>query len=506
MSPFNLHAFGQKALDSPSAQQSACSCSYSVPLSRLSRTAQHHRHGQRVGGRRPALACGARAAGLVHNYGGLPLSRRSVSSDNWRLAVSSGAVPEPEEEISGYTPANYINFTEDPEGIAEHVVSTVVDAPVSVCYNLWNDWNRLVEFLDLVAQIGLDPNNPDLALFQCFYRHGHLPTMEIVFVLQRMEAVQDKRIVFESVWGMPMAGEITFTEKPPRAAPQSPARQQQQQQHQAAQGKQRRGKDASQQQPQQPGRPRTEITLRFRHSLPDMLMDLGVGPAAVQDTLGSILQENLAAFRKLAQQAAAAAGGAGEGLPPPAEAGERELPLFDDKADFLLFDAIMENLEDLDQWLPPDEEEEGQRQEGQQQPREEEQEHDVQLVVDEDELQQLERDRAAAAAAAAAPKESAPAAAPTAGPPSAPEPVSAAPAAGGISSDAQRPSVVGVGEAEGGKAAISAEAAAPEAAAVPRSTARTKKGSAEAPAAGAAAPAAAAGKKRSVKPRGGTAS
>lgn len=70
-----------------------------------------------------------------------------------------------------------------------------------------------------------------MALFQTFYRHGAqiqtipwptisetlttglplhtglLPVMEIVFVLQKTQVVENERIEFESVWGMPMSGE-----------------------------------------------------------------------------------------------------------------------------------------------------------------------------------------------------------------------------------------------------------------------------------------------------------
>ena len=34
------------------------------------------------------------------------------------------------------------------------MVAIEVQAPVNVCYQLWNDWTRLVDFLDLVAQVG----------------------------------------------------------------------------------------------------------------------------------------------------------------------------------------------------------------------------------------------------------------------------------------------------------------------------------------------------------------
>ncbi len=48
---------------------------------------------------------------------------------------------------------------------------------------------------------------------------GMLPVMEVVFLLERTEAVQDKKLSFESVWGCPISGEaapgvVTVTRKP----------------------------------------------------------------------------------------------------------------------------------------------------------------------------------------------------------------------------------------------------------------------------------------------------
>ncbi|EFJ44346.1 hypothetical protein VOLCADRAFT_106492 [Volvox carteri f. nagariensis] len=151
-------------------------------------------------------------------------------------------------------------------------------------------------------QIGLDANNPDLALFQCFYRHGLLPVMEIVFVLQKTEVVPDKRIAFESVWGMPMSGFVAF--KPLRSG-------------------------------------KTQVKLSFSQALPDLLVDLKVGVFGVQNSLMPIFSENLVAFRSIAEAAARDP----SSLPPRAEAGEREYALFDEEADIALFEEIMENLE-----------------------------------------------------------------------------------------------------------------------------------------------------------------
>lgn len=33
------------------------------------------------------------------------------------------------------------------------MIGVNVRAPVSVCFDLWNDWARLVDFLDLISQV-----------------------------------------------------------------------------------------------------------------------------------------------------------------------------------------------------------------------------------------------------------------------------------------------------------------------------------------------------------------
>lgn len=117
-----------------------------------------------------------------------------------------------QEVIQGYTPANYISYSDRTDHACRHLVGVSVQAPVAVCFDLWNDWARLVDFLDLISQvwaavggrgrgerleesngnwsaidmpitllpvfplshtqIGLDPDEPDMGLFQCFYRWG----------------------------------------------------------------------------------------------------------------------------------------------------------------------------------------------------------------------------------------------------------------------------------------------------------------------------------------------
>lgn len=56
-------------------------------------------------------------------------------------------------EISGYTPAEYITYSDDPQHTCCHVIEAVVNAPPEVCFEWWSDWQRLVDFLDLIGQV-----------------------------------------------------------------------------------------------------------------------------------------------------------------------------------------------------------------------------------------------------------------------------------------------------------------------------------------------------------------
>jgi hypothetical protein len=87
-----------------------------------------------------------------------------------------------------------------------------------------------------LLQIGLDPDEPDMALFQAFYRWGktrvfkwhrsafasrahcswkamlmiyyagRMPVMEIVFLARKVKVEQNKLIQFNTVWGLPAQG------------------------------------------------------------------------------------------------------------------------------------------------------------------------------------------------------------------------------------------------------------------------------------------------------------
>lgn len=58
-----------------------------------------------------------------------------------------------DDEVSGYTPAEYISFSEDDDKQCHHTAEIAVDAPAPLCYSLWADWTKLMDWMDLVAQV-----------------------------------------------------------------------------------------------------------------------------------------------------------------------------------------------------------------------------------------------------------------------------------------------------------------------------------------------------------------
>lgn len=103
-----------------------------------------------------------------------------------------------------------------------------------------------------------------MALFQCFYRWGRLPIMEIVFVMEKTEVAPGEAIRFQTQWGMPMRGEVTFGAG-------------------AAAGE-------------------TVVSLSFEHPLPQLLVDMKIGRFGVETQMMQILGENLSEFAALVEQ------------------------------------------------------------------------------------------------------------------------------------------------------------------------------------------------------------
>lgn len=76
-----------------------------------------------------------------------------VCAASTRPEPSSSAQQQSQQQISGYTPANFVSFSDKPEHRCHHLVGVEVDAPAAVCFSIWSNWNNVVEFMDLVAQV-----------------------------------------------------------------------------------------------------------------------------------------------------------------------------------------------------------------------------------------------------------------------------------------------------------------------------------------------------------------
>ncbi|WIA41226.1 hypothetical protein OEZ86_004839 [Tetradesmus obliquus] len=172
-----------------------------------------------------------------------------------------------EQDIGGYTPASYISFSEDPSKQCHHRAEVVVDAPIEACFAMWSDWSKLVDFMDLIGQIGLDNNTQEMALFQCFYRWRKLPIMEIVFLLERTTVEPNSFIAFKSVYGMALLGGVTLQE-------------------------------------QDDGR--TKVQLYFTHPIPNLLAQMHVGPFGVETHMMQILKDNMATYKAKVEETAPA--------------------------------------------------------------------------------------------------------------------------------------------------------------------------------------------------------
>ena len=79
-------------------------------------------------------------------------------SGNIRQAPFMGNVPPPapRQRIEGYTPSDFVSFSDEPGQLCHHMAAVTVNGVTpDICFSIWDDWNRLVDFLDLVCQVGL---------------------------------------------------------------------------------------------------------------------------------------------------------------------------------------------------------------------------------------------------------------------------------------------------------------------------------------------------------------
>lgn len=50
-----------------------------------------------------------------------------------------------------------MTWSDDPTRLCHHHAEVLVDAPLDVCYGLWADWKKIIDFMDLVQQARAPP-------------------------------------------------------------------------------------------------------------------------------------------------------------------------------------------------------------------------------------------------------------------------------------------------------------------------------------------------------------
>lgn len=147
-------------------QSRGCSCSYVRNLHRTT-SVPIHRHQRSQHSKSKYLRDQHRQASFsfVIIIVDIVLCFLEITSDSvrhGRVAIlssseSSIAGPEPQPppkiNVSGYTPADFVTYSSKPSDTCHHMSAVKVQAPASVCFSIWNNWNRLVDFLDLVCQV-----------------------------------------------------------------------------------------------------------------------------------------------------------------------------------------------------------------------------------------------------------------------------------------------------------------------------------------------------------------
>lgn len=99
----------------------------------------------------PARAAPPQLANQRRRRSGLPCAAATTADGDEEEEEEEPAVNDVGQIVGGYTPANFITYHEG--NVAPYTQSVTINAPPSVCFEFWNDWNRLVDFLDLVAQV-----------------------------------------------------------------------------------------------------------------------------------------------------------------------------------------------------------------------------------------------------------------------------------------------------------------------------------------------------------------
>jgi len=68
--------------------------------------------------------------------------------------VSKNEVPNKQGEATEmFTPFIFVDYDHNPDNICKHCEEVEVNAPVERCFEIWNNWDNLVDFLDLIGEV-----------------------------------------------------------------------------------------------------------------------------------------------------------------------------------------------------------------------------------------------------------------------------------------------------------------------------------------------------------------
>ncbi|PSC70811.1 cyclase dehydrase [Micractinium conductrix] len=119
------------------------------------------------------------------------------------------AAPDGIEGRAGYTPYEFIDFTDIN---LKHEVVTRVDKPISEVYALWEDRLNWPSWFTMIEEVGFQEGEEDLCALNMWYRWAMTPWLQLYVALRRTQAEKNKYILEEPVDGAPLVAAVLFQE------------------------------------------------------------------------------------------------------------------------------------------------------------------------------------------------------------------------------------------------------------------------------------------------------
>ncbi|KAL4451345.1 hypothetical protein ABPG77_009417 [Micractinium sp. CCAP 211/92] len=129
-----------------------------------------------------------------------------IMSDDF---YAEAGIPDGVEGKAGYTPYDFIDFTDIP---LKHELVTKVDRPVSEVYALWADRLNWPDWFGMIEEVGFREDDDSLCALNMWYRWAMTPWLELYVALRRTKAEVDKYIVEEPQDGAPIVAAALFQE------------------------------------------------------------------------------------------------------------------------------------------------------------------------------------------------------------------------------------------------------------------------------------------------------